>query len=217
MKQGRLLRLWNRRHQSHDGVDDGLLKVKAPFLAKKVGQKADQNPVLQRVLEAKLADGRHDDDLELVCNFVHKRRDLLHQAVHRGLAARLEERGDRKRRNRPVLVGDERLHVVVAFHHRRGPRRRHARQGAHRRQAQRRLGRRKEELQHRNRRPDVAIIKRQRAERLGGFVDHGLAAVPQRQLQELVRRAAGSGSRGAGALGGEDLSNVADEEASRHR
>ena len=54
-----------------------------------------------------LTDSLDDDDLELVGDLVHEGRDLLHQAVHRALRARLEQSRDGQRRDRSAQTTNQ--------------------------------------------------------------------------------------------------------------
>lgn len=56
-------------------------------------------------------------DLELVRDLRDEGGDLLHEAVHAALAARLQQRGDGQGRDAAVRVGDQVLQVQVTGRH----------------------------------------------------------------------------------------------------
>ena len=88
-----------------DGVDN---------LPQHPGEEVHEDAVLPGKLQAEGLDGLHHHDLELVRDLRDEGGDLLHEAVHRRLCARLEERGDGQRGDGAVRVGDEVLQVEVA-------------------------------------------------------------------------------------------------------
>eukprot|EP00160_Parvularia_atlantis_P016157 Unigene4981_Nuclearia_a/m.15262 Unigene4981_Nuclearia_a/g.15262 ORF Unigene4981_Nuclearia_a/g.15262 Unigene4981_Nuclearia_a/m.15262 type:complete len:497 (-) Unigene4981_Nuclearia_a:1004-2494(-) len=90
----RLLRVRQLGDERHERVDNCALELEATLLAQVAGQEREDHVLLARELDAQRADGLDHDDLELVCDLGHEALDLLHQAVDRGLAARLEQGGD---------------------------------------------------------------------------------------------------------------------------
>ena len=67
------------------------------------------------IFDAQFTNRFHDNNLEFITNFTHKRRDLFHQTVDGAFVARLQQCGDRQGGDGTVGVRYEAFHVVVAF------------------------------------------------------------------------------------------------------
>eukprot|EP00958_Prasinococcus_capsulatus_P009770 scaffold950_cov340-Prasinococcus_capsulatus_cf.AAC.3 len=178
VRQARLLGVWDLADEDEDGFHYSLLVLKAALLAQDVGQKAER------------PDGLHHDDLELVRDIAHEVADLLEEAVHARLAARLEQGvGDSQRVRHGHLV-----------------------ESAHRREAEHRLGGGQEELQHSDRRIELArgdighVCDGPRR-----LKDHHLGLVPQAALEEVVEGPLLVTLRRARV--GDDLGGVAHQQA----
>ena len=192
LAQRDVLGLWHVLDDGQDGIHDRLFVRETTVLPQTHAQEVQHPPVLGGELDAQRPDRLDHHDLELVRQLADEVPDLLHQPVDRPLVARLEQRGDRQRGDRPVAVGDQRLHLDIAVGHQRRMRHGHLVQRPNGREPHRRLGRRQEQLQHRDgrrqlpRRHVLEVDDRPRR-----LEDDNLAAMTEARLQVVIERARG--------------------------
>mmetsp|Transcript_4894 Transcript_4894/g.17633 ORF Transcript_4894/g.17633 Transcript_4894/m.17633 type:complete len:665 (+) Transcript_4894:501-2495(+) len=188
VRERRLLGLGDRPDDPEDGIDDGLLVLKATLLPQHTGQEGHHRPELGGELDAELVHGVHDHNLELVSNLGHERGHLLHQPVDARLVSRLEQRGDGQSGDGPVLVRDQGLHVDVAVTNSHGVVDGDLVQNPDGGKPQHGLAAAEKELQDGDGRRELRLCHPvQLHDRLGGLEDHHLALVPEAGLQKVVK------------------------------
>lgn len=95
-----------------DSLYDCVLEVVTPLIPKYTREERQHDSLLCREFEAQRADSIDDNDLELIGDIGHERRDLLHQAVDRGFVTGLRISFTLSRRFRSIKLTFKR--VVIA-------------------------------------------------------------------------------------------------------
>jgi hypothetical protein len=114
VREGVLLRVGHELDEVEHALHHGTLELVATLVAEDTTEELQHAGLLAGELETERADGLHDGDLELVRDLGHEAGDLLHQPVHTGLVAGLEEGGNSESGDGAVAVGDQELDIRVA-------------------------------------------------------------------------------------------------------
>lgn len=181
-----LLRVGHELDEVEHALHHRPLELVAAFVAKDAAEEGQHAGLLAGELEAERSDSFDDGDLEFVGNLRHEGGDLLHQAVHASLVARLEKGRDGKGGDGPVAVRDEELDVGIAHVDSVGLERGKVVEDAERGELGNGAGRRQEELKNVDGLGDLGVRNVSHiADSLGCFeIDH-LALMPQPTVEQL--------------------------------
>lgn len=109
-----LLGVGNKLDEIKHALYHGTLELVAAFIAQDPAEELQHARLFAGELEAKGPNCLNNGDLELVRDFRHEARDLLHQTIHTGFVASLEQRCDGESGDGAVAVGNEEFNVRVA-------------------------------------------------------------------------------------------------------
>lgn len=114
MGQSLILGIGNELNKIKHALNHSALEFETTLVSEDAAEEGEHTGLLAGELEAQGADSLHNGDLELVCDFRHEGRYLLHQSINTSLVASLKQCRNSKGGDGSVGVRNEEFNIGVA-------------------------------------------------------------------------------------------------------